>query len=689
MSKLVIVESPTKANAIGRFLGKNYKVIASQGHVRDLPKSQLGVDIENDFEPRYITLRGRGEILDKIRKEAKNADAVLLATDPDREGEAISWHLAHILKLNGHEPCRVEFHEITKKAVESSIKEPRALDYNLIDAQQARRVLDRLVGYKISPILWAKVRKGLSAGRVQSVATRIICDQEEEIMAFVPQEFWTITAMLRVPGHARLIESTFYGVDGNKLELLCEEDANAILKRVEGHPFVISDKKTSEKSRHAPAPFTTSSLQQETSRKLNITTKITMAIAQSLYEGVVIEGKGLTGLITYMRTDSVRVSKDAQDAAREHILNTFGSEYVPDVPNVYKGRANAQDAHEAIRPTYIELTPQSVKSALTPGQYKVYKLIYERFIASQMTDQRLSTTTVTFTANGCIFRSSSSKILFQGFSAVYTEGVDEKINEKRVILPAHIKKGDSFSAENIIPEQHFTAPPPRYTEASLVKLLEEKGIGRPSTYAPTIAAIVARGYVVREKKQLLPTELGFIVTKLMKQNFAQIVDPKFTADMEESLDKIEHGSIEWKNIVRDFYASFSVTLENALKSIEKINIPDEVSDVPCDKCGTLMVIKSGRFGKFLACPNYPECKTTKPLAEKVNVPCPKCGRDIVKLKTKKGKPFYGCEGYPDCDFTVWDRPINERCKSCGSIMVTRFDKPLCSNPDCNTTKQNS
>ncbi|MBR2328728.1 MAG: type I DNA topoisomerase [Clostridia bacterium] len=663
---LVIVESPAKAKTIGKFLGSKYKVVASNGHVRDLPKSQLGVDVEKDFEPKYITLRGRGDVLDTIRKEAKNAKKIYLATDPDMEGEAISWHLAHILKLDANSPCRIVFNEITSNTVKKSVKAPRAIDMDLVDAQQARRVLDRLVGYKISPILWAKVRRGLSAGRVQSVATRIICDREQEIMDFIPEEFWTITAKLKVKGARKPVEARFYGFDGKKTEVKDENSANDIISR-SGKEFAVTDVKVSEKTRHAPAPFTTSSMQQEASRKLGFTTKLTMMIAQQLYEGVEIQGKGTTGLITYIRTDSVRISDEAQQQALDYIKKQYGEAYAPAKPNIYKGRKGAQDAHEAIRPAYIDMTPQAVKASLNASQYKLYKLIYERFIASQMSEAKLETTSATLDANGCTYKASGTKTLFPGYTAVYTEGRDDD-DEAETALPA-VSVGESFKADAVEAEQHFTQAPPRYTEASLVKLLEEKGIGRPSTYAPTISTIIERGYVRRDKKQLLPTELGFVVTRIMKENFRDIVDVKFTADMESKLDLIKDGEQEWSSVIKDFYGPFKDTLDKASESIEKVVIPDEESDVPCEKCGALMVYKMGRFGKFLACPNFPECRNTKAIVEKIDVPCPECGADIIKRKSKRGKVFFGCEKYPECGFVSWDKPAKEKCPKCGAMMV--------------------
>lgn len=688
---LVIVESPAKAKTIGKFLGSHYKVIASNGHVRDLPKSQMGVDVEHDFEPKYITLRGRGEVLEKIRKEAKKADKIYLATDPDREGEAISWHLAHILHLDPASKCRIVFNEITANAVKSSIKNARPIDMRLVDAQQARRVLDRLVGYKISPILWAKVQKGLSAGRVQSVATRIICDREQEIMDFVPEEYWSITAHLHEKNSKKDFDAKYYGEDGKKRELRSEADAKSVLDRIEGAAFTVSELKTGEKTRHAAPPFTTSSMQQEAARKLGFTTKRTMMVAQQLYEGIDIGGKGPVGLISYIRTDSVRVAKEAQDAAITYIGKRFGERYVPAKPNVYKGRASAQDAHEAIRPTLIDNEPQKIKEHLSNDQFKLYKLVYERFLASQMSDARYATTTASIDANGCIFRANGVRTLFDGFTAVYTEGRDD-VQEKEVTLP-ELHENDTLERTKIDSEQRFTQPPPRYTEATLVKTLEEKGIGRPSTYSPTISTIIDRGYVSREKKLLVPTELGFVVTGLMCEHFSDIADVKFTAGMEEKLDGVESGKDEWKTVIREFYGPFKIALDKAEKEIEIIDIPDEISDVKCDKCGALMVYKTGRYGRFLACPNFPACRNTKAIVEKIDVPCPKCGSALVKRKGKRGKTFYGCERYPDCDFVSWDKPTNIRCEKCGGMMVQKIGRNgsyvICMDKDCGHILRNT
>ncbi len=680
---LVIVESPAKAKTIGKFLGGKFKVVASNGHVRDLPKSQLGVDVAHEFEPKYITLRGRGDVLERIKKEAKEADRVLLATDPDREGEAISWHLAQILKLDTNSKCRIEFHEITANAVKNAIKKPRTINMDLVDAQQARRVLDRIVGYKISPILWVKIRKGLSAGRVQSVATRIVCDREDEINAFVPEEYWTLTAKLKA-GARKTFDVHFFGMDGNKVDLKTEAQTNAVIERVGDTDFTATEVKTGEKHKHAAPPFTTSSMQQDASRKLGFTTKRTMMVAQQLYEGVEIGKKGATGLITYIRTDSVRIADEAQKAARSYILETFGEAYMPKTPNVYRGRRNAQDAHEAIRPTDVKNDPKTLKPFLSSDQYKLYKLVYERFLASQMSDAVLDQTAVTFDANGAQFKATGSHVRFAGFSAVYTESKD--LDDEDVVQLPPIAEGDKFKKEKLEGQQKFTQPPSRYTEATLVKTLEEKGIGRPSTYSPTISTIVDRGYIMREKKSLAPTELGFAVTGLMKSSFPDIVDIAFTANMEEELDSVEDGSEKWQGVVGEFYGPFMQTVETAEKNAEKIKIPDEVSDIPCEKCGAMMVYKMGRFGKFLACPNFPTCRNTKSIVEKVeDVLCPKCGAAIVKKHGKK-KVFYGCERYPDCDFTSWDLPVKTKCPKCGGMMVQKHGQNgtfiQCADPNC-------
>lgn len=672
--KLVIVESPAKSKTIGKFLGKGYRVIASNGHVRDLPKSQLGVDVEDDFKPKYITMRGRGEVLANIRKEAKGASKVYLATDPDREGEAISWHLANVLKIDEAEPCRIVFNEITPSAIQAAIKEPRAIDLDLVDAQQARRILDRLVGYKISPILWAKVRKGLSAGRVQSVATRLIVDREVEINAFIPQEFWTISSELQGKQSTKKFIANFYGKNKKKVELQNEEEANVILDDIKKETFIVTNIKVGEKKRKPTAPFTTSNLQQEASRKLGMTTKKTMMIAQQLYEGVELPKRGTVGLVTYIRTDSVRVSDDALAQVRDLIKEKYGEEYLPKKPIAYKGKKNSQDAHEAIRPTYVEVAPEDIKESLSREQFKLYKLIYDRFISSQMMEARYETMSVAIDAGEYNFRSSGSRLLFDGFTKIYAEGRDDVVSEKETILPK-MAVGDRLTMIDVKAEQHFTQPAPHFTEASLVKTLEEQGIGRPSTYSPTISTIIDRGYIRREKKVLYPTELGEIVTNLMKENFASIVDVEFTAHMEEKLDEIEEGSMKPETLLVDFYTPFEKDLIKAEESIEKIEIEDEISDIPCDKCGAMMVYKMGRFGKFLACPNYPECKNTKAIVRTIDSPCPKCGAKVVIRHSKKGgRVFYGCERYPDCDFVSWDRPAEKKCPVCGSMMVYKSVK---------------
>ena len=673
--KLLIVESPSKAETIKKYLGKDYKVMASVGHIIDLPKSQLGVDIEDDFKPKYITIRGKGELLSQLKKEAKTSDKVYLATDPDREGEAISWHLANALNIDINSDCRVTFNEITKNAVKAGIKEPRKIDMDLVDAQQARRVLDRVVGYKISPILWEKVKKGLSAGRVQSVATRMICDREEEITNFVPREFWTVEAELKDSSNKKSFSVKYYGKDDKKeVELKDEESAKKIIAEVEKSEFKVVKIKDSESAKNPPAPFTTSTLQQDAARKINFPTAKTMQTAQSLYEGVNIGGKyGTIGLITYMRTDSLRISKEAQSEAVEFIKNTYDKEYL--MPRQYKTKKSAQDAHEAIRPTYVNITPDEVKSKLTGDQYKLYKLIWERFIASQMSAALYITKNVTIDANSHKFRATSSQIKFKGFMAVYTEGSDTTL-EKEKALPK-LAENDILNLVKTEPKQHFTQPPQRFTEASLVHELEENGIGRPSTYAPTISTILARGYVIRSKKQLVPTELGFVTTDIMKNHFKNIVDVEFTADMENKLDNVEAGKVEWVKILREFYPDFDKNLEKAQKDIEKIKIKDEESDVICDKCGRKMVFKLSKFGKFLACPGYPECKNTMTIREGTGVFCPKCNGEILIRKSRKGKIYYSCENSPKCDFIIWNRPHKDKkCPNCNGILLESGSKNL-------------
>ena len=685
--KLVIVESPAKARTISKFLGRSYKVEASQGHVRDLPKSQLGVDVEHNFEPKYITIRGRGEVLERIRKEAKGAKSVILATDPDREGEAISWHLATILGIDPESACRVEFNEITEKTVKSAIKQPRAVNMQLVNAQQARRMLDRLVGYKISPLLWVKIKKGLSAGRVQSVATRMVVDREQEIEQFEPEEYWYVDANLRAGGkqlHARLLS-----LDGQRVSLSDAEQAAAAKARVEQGGFVIRSVKRGEKRKHPAPPFTTSNLQQEASRKLGFTTAKTMQIAQQLYEGVDIEGRGTLGLISYIRTDSVRLSDEAVVAAREAIEARYGAEYVPEKPNVYKGRQSAQDAHEAIRPANIDLRPEEIKASLTRDQFNLYKLVYLRFVACQMADAVYETQQIEIASeSGAVLRSSAERLKFAGFTAVYEESTDDAPaqDEEQSSLMADVNEGDQAELLDDEATQHFTQAPPRYTEASLVRALEEKGIGRPSTYAPTISTILARGYVMREKKQLFPTELGIMITNMMEEYFADIVDIAFTAGMEEQLDEVEEGKLDWHKVLSDFYGPFEKTLENAESKIEKVEIKDEVSDVPCDKCGAMMVYKLGRYGRFLACPNFPECRNTKAIQIEIDAPCPNCGGKLLQKTSRKGRKFYGCERYPECDFVSWEMPVKEKCPKCGSYMTLSRTKKgdfyVCANETC-------
>ncbi len=686
--KLIIVESPAKAKTISRYLGKGYKVEASQGHVCDLPKSQLGVDPEHDFELKYITIRGRGEILSRIRKEAKNASNIYFATDPDREGEAISWHLYHVLGVDEDKACRIEFNEVTKKAVQNAIKNPRKLDMGRIDAQQARRALDRLVGYKISPLLWAKIKKGLSAGRVQSVATRMVVDRENEINAFIPEEYWDIAAKCSVKAGKK--EQSFTArlasVNGTKAQVTNEKQAAEIRRLIEKDSFTVSDVKTKEKKRMPTPPFTTSSLQQEAGRKLNFTTARTMQVVQQLYEGVDLAGEGTQGLVTYIRTDSVRISDDALEAVRAFIPRRFGTEYLPAEKNEYKGRKNAQDAHEAIRPTDVTRTPESIKLSLSREQFMLYRLIYNRFVASQMAAAVYQTMTADITGKDVSLRFYGEHKTFAGFTALYEEGTDEAISSVEMTLPA-LKEKQKVMIEDISSEQHFTQPPSRYTEASLVRTLEENGIGRPSTYAPTISTIISRGYVSREKKRLYPTELGIMVTDMMEKYFAEIVDTEFTANMETRLDEVEEGSADWKQILREFYPAFEKTLHTAEKEIERVEVKDEISDVPCDQCGAMMVYKMGRYGRFLACPNFPDCRNTRPILNYIETPCPKCGKRLLEKISKKSRKFYGCEGYPECDFVSWEMPVNEKCPQCGSYMVEKNNARgeklhLCSNENC-------
>ncbi len=687
--KLVIVESPAKAKTIEKFLGKGYKVEASQGHVRDLPKSQLGVDADNDFSMKYITIRGRGDILARIKKEAKTASRVYLATDPDREGEAISWHLANTLDIDPNKPCRIEFHEITKKAVKEALEHPRPIDMDRVDAQQARRAFDRLVGYKISPLLWAKVKKGLSAGRVQSVATRLVVEREQEIEAFIPEEFWDVTAAFaahNAKGKKMTCEAKLVTLDGKKAVIHNESEAQEAKRKILAADFCVQTVKTSEKLKRPQPPFTTSSLQQEASRKLNFSTAKTMQVVQQLYEGIDLGKSGTVGLVTYIRTDSVRVSEEAIQSARSYIQEQFGAEYCPEQANQYKGRKNAQDAHEAIRPTYMEYTPDAAKPFLTREQHQLYKLIYARFLASQMKPAVFQTLTVDISGGACTMRYYGEHMLFAGYRAVYVESMDDEQETPESVLPVIIEN-DPIAFSNVEAEQHFTQPPARYTEASLVKTLEEKGIGRPSTYAPTITTIISRGYVSREKKRLYPTELGQMVTNMMTEYFGTIVDVEFTASLEDKLDTVEEGEIDWRQILRDFYPSFEQMLHIAEEQIEKIEVKDEVSDEQCDKCGAMMVYKMGRFGKFLACPNFPACRNAKPILHYIDAPCPKCGSKLMEKTSKKNRKFYGCEKYPECDFVSWEMPIVDKCPKCGSYMVQKRGKRgeavhLCANETC-------
>ncbi len=676
---LVIVESPAKAKTIQKFLGKNYNVIASNGHVRDLPKSTLGIDIENDFEPKYITIRGKGEILAALRKEVKKADKVYLATDPDREGEAISWHLYHALKLENKKCSRITFNEITKNAVKASIKQARDIDMNLVDAQQARRVLDRLVGYEISPLLWAKIKRGLSAGRVQSVALRLICDREEEINAFIPQEYWTLNANLKVEGSKKPLIAKFSGDKDGKIEISSKEQLDEITKKIDGASFVITDIKKGERTKKPPLPFTTSTMQQDAGRKLNFATQKTMRIAQQLYEGVEIKGRGSIGLITYLRTDSVRISEEADQAARTYIGETYGEEYVSAAPKEKEDKKRIQDAHEAIRPTDMSLTPVKVKEQLSRDQFRLYQLIWNRFLASRMNPAKYETTSVKIDANGYRFHVSASKQSFDGFLAVYN--IDNEKSENNTLLKS-IDQDTKLELLDFTKDQHFTQPPAHYTEALLVKTLEELGIGRPSTYAPTIATIISRRYVTKEKKNLYVTELGEAVNNMMKQAFPAIVDVNFTANLEMLLDKVEDGGIAWKTVVRNFYPDFEEALKEAQEELEKVEIADEVTDVVCEECGRNMVIKYGPYGKFLACPGFPDCRNTKPHYEKIGVPCPLCGKEVVLKKTKKGRKFYGCEDNPDCEFMSWAKPSKEVCPKCGKYMVEKGKKLMCSDSAC-------
>ena len=677
---LVIVESPAKVKTIKKFLGKNYEVVASNGHVRDLPKSRMGIDVENDFEPKYITIRGKGDILAKLRREVKKADRVYLATDPDREGEAISWHLSQALKLEDKDAQRITFNEITQHAVKESLKSPRSIDMNLVDAQQTRRILDRMVGYEISPVLWAKVKRGLSAGRVQSVALRIICDREEEINAFIPEEYWTLDAMLSVKGEKKPLLAKFHGDENGKITISNRAEVEQIMKELGQEKFQVLEVKKGERVKKAPLPFTTSTLQQEASKALNFPISKTMRIAQQLYEGVDIKGQGTVGLITYLRTDSVRISEEADEQAREYITNAYGESYVAARTTEKKSGAKIQDAHEAIRPSDINRTPVLVKESLSRDQFRLYQLIWKRFAASRMSPAVYETTNVKIGAGKYRFGVSASKIAFDGFMSVYTSEEDEKA-ENNVLLKS-IDETTELSMKELEEKQHFTQPPAHYTEASLVKTLEELGIGRPSTYSPTITTILGRRYIVKEAKNLYVTELGEVVNQIMKEPFPSIVDEHFTANMESLLDSVEAGQIGWKVVVRNFYPDLDAAVKAAQKDLEKVKIEDEVSDVVCELCGRNMVVKYGPHGKFLACPGFPECRNTKPYLEKIGVACPKCGKEVVLRKTKKGRKYYGCENNPDCDFMSWSRPVKEKCPKCGGYMVIKGNKIVCADEQC-------
>ena len=676
---LVIVESPAKAKTIHKFLGSNYTVVASNGHVRDLPKSQMGIDVENDFEIKYITIRGKGDILAMLRKEVKKADKVYLATDPDREGEAISWHLAHALKLEGKAVHRITFNEITKAAVKNSIKNARELDMDLVDAQQARRVLDRLVGYSISPLLWAKVKRGLSAGRVQSVALRIICDREKEIESFIPSEYWTLGVDLKVDNDSKPLKAKFYSIDGKKVDIRSKEEVDAIVERIKDAQFNIKEIKQSERTKKPPVPFTTSTLQQEASKQLNFSTQKTMRLAQQLYEGVDIKGSGTVSLITYLRTDSTRVSDEADSAVKTYIGEHYGENYVCTSSKNGANSKKIQDAHEAIRPTYLTMPPVKVKESLPRDQFRLYQLIWNRFLASRMTDACYETTSVKIDADGCMFTVAASKVKFEGFMSVYKQDDDK---EEKNILSKKLTKDSRLFLENVDTKQHFTQPPAHYTEASLVKALEELGIGRPSTYAPTITTIIARRYIAKENKNLYVTELGEVVNRIMMEAFPTIVDVEFTANLEYLLDKVAEGAINYKTVVRNFYPDLEIAVRQAEEDLEKVKIEDEVSDVQCEQCGRMMVIKYGPHGKFLACPGFPECRNTKTYFEKTGVLCPKCGGDIVIKKTQKGRKYYGCMNFPECDFMTWQKPSDKKCPECGNVMLYKGNKLVCMDEQC-------
>lgn len=682
---LVIVESPAKAKTIKKFLGSSYKVEASNGHVRDLPKSQMGVDIENDFEPKYITIRGKGELLTKLRKDAKKVDKIYLATDPDREGEAISWHLITALRLEDKNVARITFNEITKTAVKNSIKQARDIDMSRVDAQQARRVLDRVVGYKISPLLWKKVKKGLSAGRVQSVALRLVCDREEEIRNFIEEEYWTIESEHSLKNKRQKFEAKFHSKNGKKVDLSSQSQVDSILKDIEGEEWQVSKVKQGERTKKSAPPFTTSTLQQEASKYLNFTTSKSMRIAQQLYEGVEVKGKGSIGLITYLRTDSTRISKEAHEEACAYIESEFGKEYVKSDDNQYKNKKNMQDAHEAIRPTYVDLEPDSIKESLSRDQYRLYKLIWNRFLASRMKSAKYNTYSIKLAVKDYQFNASGSSIAFHGFLKVYDHGEEQ---HKLGILNK-LEEGMHVNLINIEGKQHFTQPPARFTEASLVKTLEEKGVGRPSTYAPTITTLLSRYYVTKESKAMCTTELGEVVNDIMKNYFKDIVDVDFTAHLEDKLDEVEEGNIPWKEVLRGFYPSFDECINDAEEKLDKIEIQDEETDVICENCGRNMVIKFGRHGKFLACPGFPDCRNTKPYYEETDAHCPKCDGKILIKKTRKGRRYYGCENNPECEFMTWNKPTDQKCSKCGDILVEKGSKTLkCNNKECDVIIKN-
>lgn len=681
---LVIVESPAKVKTIKKFLGKNYEVVASNGHVRDLPKSTLGFDAENDFEPKYITIRGKGEVLAKLRKEVKKADKIYLATDPDREGEAISWHLSQSLKMEDKDVNRISFNEITKNAVKTSLKQPREIDMDLVNAQQARRMLDRMVGYKISPLLWEKVKRGLSAGRVQSVALRIICDREEEINAFIPEEYWSLDAKLNILGEKKPLLAKFYGDENGKVNVTSREEMDAILAELAKSDFKVLEVKKGERSKKGPLPFTTSTMQQEASKALNFPISKTMRIAQQLYEGVDIKGEGTIGLITYLRTDSVRISEEAEEQAVKYIGEVYGEQYLSGQITVKKSSAKIQDAHEAIRPSDISRTPAMVKDSLTREQFRLYQLIWKRFVASRMAPAVYETVNVKIGAGNYRFNVSASKIAFDGFLSVYTSEDDEKV-ENNVMLKS-LDENTKLTLDEFDAKQHFTQPPAHFTEASLVKAMEELGIGRPSTYSPTITVLLSRRYIVKEAKNLYVTELGEIVNQIMKDNFPTIVDEHFTANMESLLDGVGEGKVNWKTVIANFYPDLEEAVKAAEKDLDKIKIEDEVTDVICDVCGRNMVVKYGPHGKFLACPGFPECRNTKPLLEKIGIACPKCGKDIVLRKTKKGRKYFGCEDYPACDFMSWSKPVEKKCPECGGYMVEKGNKLACADEKCGYTE---